>query len=195
MATLLFYGYPPSAWLIPKIRNRYFTPNVSLGQDTRGETPVVQDSSEFAERHFLVARFEASIRNPDRKHITLEARAFDEVGRVLGGVIETVHPPIEFSTPLPFRIEKPPAGHLEQRFVSLMNVSPIGCLIALAPLLSTIVPPAEVLLPRISPDCRTLTKNVRPDAPAFLHAMAAYYRMGAQKLFLKFDLTALMLST
>src|SRR5258708_17237903 len=62
---LLFHGYPLSARLIPKVRNRYFTPNVTLGQDTRGETHVVQDFSEFAELHFLIGGFEPIVRNPD----------------------------------------------------------------------------------------------------------------------------------
>src|SRR5260221_13604146 len=45
LVALLFHGYPLSARLIPKVRNRHFTPNVALGQDTRGETHVVQDFS------------------------------------------------------------------------------------------------------------------------------------------------------
>jgi hypothetical protein len=75
MAALWSYGYPLSARLIPKTRNRYFTPNVTLGHDTRGETHVVQDFSELAERHFLIAGFETIVRNPDRKHVTVETRA------------------------------------------------------------------------------------------------------------------------
>src|SRR5258708_1530214 len=37
-----------------------------------------------------------------RRHVALEPRGFDEVGCVLGKIIETVHPQIESSTPLPF---------------------------------------------------------------------------------------------
>jgi hypothetical protein len=49
--------------------------------------------------------------------------------------------------------------------------------------------------PGISPHSRTFANNWRTGAPAFLCAMTAYCRMGAQRLFPKFDLTVLMLST
>ncbi len=42
---------------------------------------------------------------------------------------------------------------------------------------------------------RTFANNWRTGAPAFLCAMTAYCRMGARRLFPKFDLIVLMLST